>query len=320
MQRADPSSLQALHGQTMGTTWRVRLANLLFLPLEPVRVHIEAALALVVQQMSNWKSDSDISRFNQAPEGTWITVPPECFDVLSCALHWAHESGGAWDPTIGPLIHLWGFGPRSRPAVLPQQVPDAALLAQTRARVGYRRITVRPEKRQVMQPGGMQLDLCGIAKGYAVDAVAKALTTLGLEHFLVEIGGELRASGQRPDGQPWRVAIAAPMPNISQRALALRNLSIATSGDQWQAFEVAGQRYSHTLDPRTGWPVAHPFTSVTVLHAECMQADALATLLTVLGPEEGLAFAHARGIAAQWCQRTSAGLTTQTTPAFEEAL
>jgi len=301
----------------MGTTWRVRLANPQFLPLELVRARIEAALAQVVQQMSNWQADSDISRFNQAPAGAWVTIPPECFDVLSCALHWARESGGAWDPTIGPLINLWGFGPRNGPVVPPQQLPNAALLAQLRTQVGYQRITMQPEKRQVRQPGGMQLDLCGIAKGYAVDAVAKAISTLGLGHFLVEIGGELRASGQRPDGRPWRVAIAAAA-DLPQRTLALRNLSIATSGDQWQAFELAGRRYSHTLDPRTGWPVTHALTSVTVLHVECMQADALATLLTVLGPNEGLAFAGARGIAAQFCQRTPAGLLMQTTPAFEE--
>jgi len=317
MRHADPASLHTLHGQTMGTTWTVRLANPQFLPLEPLQTKLEAMLELVVRQMSNWQPDSDISRWNAAPAGTWQTFPPECFDVLACALHWAQGSGGAWDPTIAPLVKLWGFGPRERATVLPQQVPDAAALAATREQIGYQRIALLPEQRKVMQPGGIQLDLCGIAKGYAVDLLAQTLLASGLDHFLVEIGGELRSSGQRPDGQPWRVAIAAAAPNLPPYILTCQQpLSIATSGDQWHAFAVAGQRYSHTIDPRTGWPVTHDLASVTVLHAECMQADALATVLTVLGPQEGLLFAEERGIAARFCQRTPAGLVTHTTSAF----
>jgi len=229
----------------------------------------------------------------------------------------AKESAGAWDPTIGPLVKLWGFGPRANPTVLPHAVPDAAMLAKAHALVGYQHMALRPKERQVMQPGGMRLDLCGIAKGYAVDLCAEALAALGLNDFLLEIGGELRASGQRPDGLPWRVAIAAPDPSLPQTTLALRNLAIATSGDLWHAFEVNGKRYSHTLDPRSGQPVSHDLASVTVLHAECMQADALATVLTVLGPQEGLAFAARQNIAARLCRRTPDGGVTYTTPAFD---
>jgi len=297
----------------MGTTWTVHLANPQFVPLEPIRAAIETALGLVVRQMSNWQDDSNISCFNQAPAGTWLTFPPESFTVLSCALQWAKTSDGAWDPTIGPLVNIWGFGPCVSAVATRtlQTLPDAAAIAQARHRIGYQRIMLHPAQRRVLQPGNMHLDLCGIAKGYSVDLISQTLLTLGMKHFLVEVGGELRACGQRPDGLPWRVAIA------NAGTLPLHNLSIATSGDQWHVFEINGRRYSHTLDPRTGQPVTHNLASVTVLHAECMHADALATILTVLGPEEGLAFAKTRGIAALLCQRTTLGMEITTTPAWE---
>lgn len=314
LRAADPATLHTLRGEAMGTTWSVRLANPRFLPLEQVRAAIEEALALVVRQMSNWEQDSDISRFNCAEPGTWQALPPECFAVLSCALGWARESGGAWDPTVGPLVDLWGFGPAGHSA----QVPDAGAMARAQARVGHERIALRPAERLALQPGGAQVDLCGIAKGYSVDLVADALQALGLADFLVEVGGELRARGRRPDGQPWRVAVAGTArEGAPPRTLVLQDMAIATSGDHWHAFDQGGRRYSHTLDPRTGAPVAHALASVTVLHAECMQADALATVLTVLGPREGLAFAASRGVAALLCERTAQGLSMAMTPAFE---
>ena len=316
--RADPATLHTLGGEAMGTTWSVRLANPGFLPLEDARAAIERALALVVRQMSNWEADSDVSRFNRAEAGTWYALPPEFFAVLRCALGWAQGSGGAWDPTVGPLVDLWGFGPRADPlADRAARVPAAEALARARARVGHGRIALRPAERLALQPGGAHVDLSGIAKGYSVDLVVDALRALGLSDFLVEVGGELRACGQRPDGQPWRVAVASTaQPEAAPRALALRDMAIATSGDHWHAFDQGGRRYSHTIDPRTGEPVAHGLTSVTVLHAECMQADALATVLTVLGPRDGLAFAEARGLAALLCERTPAGPAALMTPAF----
>ena len=186
------------------------------------------------------------------------------------------------------------------------------------ARVDGLQRHLRPAERLALQPGGAQVDLCGIAKGYSVDLVADALQALGLADFLVEVGGELRARGRRPDGQPWRVAVAGTArEGAPPRTLVLQDMAIATSGDHWHAFDQGGRRYSHTLDPRTGAPVAHALASVTVLHAECMQADALATVLTVLGPREGLAFATSRGVAALLCERTAQGLSMAMTPAFE---
>ena len=317
MQRAEPASLQTLSGQAMGTSWSVRLVNPAFLPLEPLRASIEAALALVVRQMSPWEPDSDITRFNRAPPGHWQVLPAEFFKVLDSAFTWARASGGAWDPTVGPLVDAWGFGPRSDPgAPHGAVVPDSASLAAARARVGFQRVEVDAAGQRIRQPGHVALDLCGIAKGYAVDLVSDALAAQGVGDHLVEVGGELRARGTRPGGQPWRVAVECGDKRPDQ-ILALSNLAVATSGDRWHAFEQGGRRYAHTIDPRSGEPVRHALAAVTVLHAECMQADALATVLTVLGPQEGMAFARAHGVAAQFCERSGTGSVLSATPAFD---
>lgn len=324
MHRADPGSLHALGGQTMGTSWSVRIANPEFLPLAPVRALIEECLAQVVTQMSPWEPESDIFRFNHAAPGSWQTLPDEFFQVLQAALAWARASEGAWDPTVGPLVHLWGFGPRANPRAPHRAVvPNADSLAAARARVGFGRIGVDAARQRIRQPGGAALDLCGIAKGYAVDLVSRALRDHGLPNHLVEVGGELRAGGCRPDGQPWRVMVAGPEGVVSGAApqvLALRDMAVATSGDQWHAFEHGGRRYGHTIDPRSGEPIRHALAAVTVLHAECMHADALATVLTVLGPREGRAFAVAHGVAAQFLQHRGAGLVRTPTPAFVATL
>jgi len=311
----DAASLHHLAGQTMGTTWSVHLHNPRFLPLAATRAAIEAVLAQTIAQMSHWEEESSISRFNRAAAGTWQTLPDEFFTVLECALHWARASGGAWDPTLGALVAAWGFGPAGQGQKMPR-VPGEEAIAAARARCGWQRIALRGAQRQALQSGGVQLDLSGIAKGYAVDWLARCLAALGWRDFLVEIGGELRASGSRPGGAPWQVLLPA-----SGHTLALRcGQSIATSGDRWHAFEAGGQRYSHSIDPRSGRPVAHALTSVSVLHAECMQADVLATAITILGPRQGLAFAEQHGIAALLCQRGAHGMEQAMTRALAAQL
>ncbi|CAB5659287.1 Thiamine biosynthesis lipoprotein ApbE precursor [Delftia tsuruhatensis] len=315
LRRADPAALQTLAGEAMGTTWSVRLHNPGFLPLDAARQAIEDALALVVRQMSNWEEDSDLSRFNRAEAGSWHVLPPEFFAVLTCACDWASASGGAWDPTVGPLVDLWGFGPRARQEHV-AEIPDAQALRRARERVGWQRIALDRPRGRALQPGAVHVDFSGIAKGYAVDLVAERLAALGHADFLVEVGGELRARGRRPGGQAWRVAVAGMADQGVPMTLALKDMAIATSGDHWHAFEQGGRRYSHTIDPRSGEPVAHALASVTVLHAECMQADALATVLTVLGPRQGLDFAEQRGVAALLCERTPQGPAVAMTSAF----
>ncbi|MDM0023097.1 FAD:protein FMN transferase [Variovorax sp. J31P216] len=313
--RADPPTLQSVAGRSMGTSWSLRFDNPRMLALDDVRAGVQAALDRVVAQMSTWEPDSDISRFNRAEAGSRHLLEPGFAEVLACALQWAAASGGAIDPSIGPLVGLWGFGAHADASNAGP--PSSAALAEARARVGWQRLALDPETRTAVQPGAVELDLSGIAKGFAVDQASAALRALGLSDFLVEVGGELRAAGRRPGGDPWRVQVAAPAGAASHVALA--ELAIATSGDRWHVREHQGRRWSHTLDPRTGEPVRDALASVTVLHRECMQADALATVLTVLGPEDGLAFAERHAVPALFVCRDDRGPRIVTSAGWPDA-
>ncbi|AOY94974.1 thiamine biosynthesis protein ApbE [Cupriavidus sp. USMAA2-4] len=326
-------------GEAMGTTWSVLAA----LPAragtgvadgaqgmdaveglagvestDAVQAAIDGVLAGVVAQMSNWRGDSDIGRYNRAAPGTWLTLPADAAAVVACALQVARDSGGAYDPSAGPLVDLWGFGPAPRRSTPP--APAEVELA--RARCGWQRVGFDAAERRLQQPGGLSLDLCAIAKGFAVDAVSRRLAALGLPHHLVEIGGELRGAGTKPDGTPWWVELETPAADTggARTLVALYGLAVATSGDYRRYFDCGGRRYAHTLDPRTGYPASHALASVTVLHAECMLADALSTALTVLGPEAGLAFARGRQLAARFLLRTPHGFEERLSPAFEAML
>ncbi|WP_255578119.1 MULTISPECIES: FAD:protein FMN transferase [Comamonas] len=303
MQLQQDRSLQTLGGATMGTTWSLRLVNPDYAPLAPVYALVQSTLDEVIAQMSNWEADSRLSRFNAAAPGSWHELPAELAQVIDAALHWAQVCDGAWDPTVGALVALWGYGPRAQPQQAHSgQLPSEAEVAQALRHCGYQRLQWEPAQRRLLQPGGLQLDLSGIAKGFAVDWVAQRLQAAGWQHGLLEIGGEILGWGQRPDGQPWRVAVAGLPPeaqgSATPEAVPLQGGALATSGDHWHVFTQGGRRYSHTIDPRTGQPVAHALTSITVFHAACMHADALATVLTVLGPQAGWDFALAQHVAA----------------------
>lgn len=309
-------------GETMGTTWSV---SAVLAPGqaddrgEAIEAGIRAVLDGVIAQMSNWSDTSDLSRFNHAAADCWVTLPDDCFGVLQAALQTARDSGGAYDPTAGPLVDLWGFGPAGRRAATPS-VDD---VLRARERCGWQRLDVDAGRRRVRQPGGVSLDFCAIAKGFAVDAVSRHLDAQGLAHHLVEIGGELRGQGLKPDGMPWWVELESPTADGAAPArtlVALLGLSVATSGDYRRYFERDGQRSAHTIDPRTGYPAAHALASVTVIHRDCMLADALSTALTVLGPQAGMAFAQRHALAARFLVRTPDGFDERTTPAFAAML
>lgn len=310
---AMPTASAALAGATMGTTWSARLALPRGRTEAAARHAIQAALDEVVAQMSTWEPDSDITRYNRAATG-WQTLPAGFFHVLSHALALAEDSGGAYDPTVGPLVNAWGFGPHQRAF----EPPSPSAIEAARARCGWRRVQLDAQHQAALQPGGAYLDLSSIAKGYGVDRAAMALDALGITQYLVEVGGELRARGKRPDGQPWRVAIEVPDASDDHAlALPLRDHSIATSGDYRRHAGNGDERYAHTIDPRTGLPVRNGLASVTVLHPGCMQADALATALTVLGEEEGLAYARRHELAALFILRERDAWRVVATPAFQ---
>lgn len=310
---APAAALHTLSGATMGTTWSVKLVAAAS-ALPALERGVQARLDQVVAQMSTWESDSDISRYNRAEAGSRHVLPAEFGEVLQAALALAADSDGAYDPTVGPLVDLWGFGPAGARA----QAPAADALAAARARVDWRRLGYDAATRELSQPGGAYLDLSSIAKGYGVDRVADWLLAQGVEHCLVEVGGELRGHGRRPDGGAWRVAIEQPGGSAGDAAavIALDGDAIATSGDYRRYFDADGRRYAHTLDPRSGAPIDSELASVTVLHARCMHADGLATALGVLGARAGLAYANRRGLAALFVVREGERFVARSTPAF----
>src|SRR5690554_1011523 len=297
-----PPPQYQLSGATMGTVWQVRLSELPEgMDLGAVNAELEQLLELVNQQMSTYRHDSVISQYNQAEAGTWHTVPPEFALVLTTALELADISHGAFDPTVGPLVNLWGFGPQARS----ETTPTAETIQQVKAEVGWEKIQTRQQGREVLQPGGIYLDFSAIAKGYAVDLLGERLTELGVSGWLVDIGGDLRTYGYKSDGEPWFIAVERPNTQVREAGsiLALHGKAVATSGDYRNYYDTQEGHFSHTIDPRTGWPVEHQLASVTVLEESCMLADGLATLLTVLGPKEGLAFAEAQGLEVYFIER-----------------
>lgn len=316
--------VQSAQGSTMGTTWSVRAVLPASHEAPTWHVDAQAVLDRVDGQMSTYKPQSALSRFNGAPAGTWHVLPPECFDVVKHALDVARDSGGAYDPTVGPLVNLWGFGPdaaRSEP-------PTDDEITVARERVGWWKLRLDDATRSLYQPGGIYLDLSSVAKGYSVDLVGRHLDALGIDAWLVEVGGELKGKGNKPDGSPWRIGIERPgaataavnrVEQLSQ-VLALSGRAIATSGDYRRHFEAAGRSFTHHIDPRTGYPVPHSVASVSVLARDALQADPMGTLMTVLGPDEGMAFAQARDLAVMFILHGEHGLEERLSPAFAVAL
>lgn len=308
--------IASLGGHTMGTTWQVKLVVARTRDLPPLHTGIQAQLDAIVAQMSTWEAGSDISRFNRADSGSVHPLPPLFAQVLDAALDIAARSGGAFDPTVGPLVALWGFGAHAHA----QRIPDPAVLAATRARCGWQRLLWRDGALQ--QPGGVALDLSAIAKGFGVDQVGHWLREQGVRAALVDVGGELYGYGRKPDGQPWRVLVEAgpeeeASTDLPPRVLGLDDLAVATSGDRWHHFEQDGAQFSHTLDPRSGAPVTRAAAAVTVVARDAMHADGWATALTVMGVEQGLAFARAHDLAVRYVSRGSNGIEEHMSPAFE---
>jgi FAD:protein FMN transferase len=295
--------ISTLTGQTMGTTWTVRYLNAKHQSSQQpsdneIRLLIQHELDLVVAQMSTWQEDSNLSVFNSAEANTWHALPAPFYAVLDCALKIATDTDGAFDPTIGPLVNAWGFGPNG-PRTSP---PDVAEVNALQSRCGWQKLQLDNIGMRVLQPGGVYVDFSGIAKGYSVDRIAHAMQAAGLEHYLVEVGGELYGAGIKPDGQPWWVALETTpeAASMAESVIALHGVAVASSGNYRRYFEHAGQRYAHTIDPHTGFPIdtsSNAVVSVTVVHAECMVADALATAMTVMGVDAALAYAEKNAIA-----------------------
>ena len=289
----------------MGTSWSVRIAD----APSGCEDTIRDVLARIIAQMSNWEAGSDISRFNRSRIGQWVSLPADLMTVLRAGIDMAKLSGGAFDPAVGRLVDSWGFG------------PSGIYAPSSRSNHASPWTAIEVGEQQARRTADVTLDFSGIAKGFAVDAVAQRLRDLGARHFLVEIGGELRGDGIRPDGQPWWVDVESP-PGLGLPTLriALCGLSVATSGD-YRRFRVENDRLlSHSIDPATGMPIANHVASVSVLHESAMMADAWATAITVLGHQSGMTLATRHGIAARLIRREDDGGQEYMTPALATML
>ena len=310
-----------LSGRSMGTTWHVTYLPAPAAKGDPpgyIQKEIESILDKVNLSMSTYRSDSEISRFNVLVVDEWLAISAGFVTVLDAALTVGEASGGAYDVTVGPLVNLWGFGPQARE----DSVPDKGELEVLLQHVGQGKLRLDRQGRKLLKTDELSLDFSSVAKGYAVDLVANWLGSRGVNDYLVEVGGEMRLSGKKSGGELWRVAIESPdsLHGSVATAISLSDSAVATSGDYRNYFEVDGKRFSHTIDPRTGYPVEHDLVSVTVVHSRAMMADAWATALTVLGADRAMEVALTEGLAVYFIRREGDSYISSYSPPFENYL
>lgn len=301
-----------IDGPTMGTTYRIKIVDA-DVDEARLREEIDQELRRINDLMSTYIPESEISRFNRAPLGEWIPVSGDLLEVVALARQIHQDSGGAFDPTVGPLVNLWGFGPNPGD----QRVPGDDEIAATRTRVGFDLLASSQEA--LKRDGEIYVDLSAIAKGYGVDQVAELLDRHRIVNYLVEVGGELRARGRNDRNQPWRIAIERPDTGyrVPFETVNLSDLAMATSGDYRNFFEIDGVRYSHTIDPATGRPITHNLASVTVIAETAALADGMATAINVMGSERGLSLAEELNLAVFVIIKTAQGYVEQHSTAFE---
>ena len=305
-----------LSGSTMGTQFSVVVVTNLAFDQQHLQTQIHAALEDIEQRMSTYRDNSELSAFNQSTSTDWVPVSKELCGAIDEAIGFGELSDGAFDITVGPLVNLWGFGPdasRNEP-------PSDEAIDEARAKIGQNYLHADCDIPAIRKDhADLYIDLSAYAKGLAADDIAAVLDENSMSNYLVEIGGDLRARGHNARMERWRVAIEKPdRPGSAvEKIIHISDLSVATSGDYRNFFEFEGQRYSHTIDPRSGRPVAHDLASVTVLGDSAAFADAMATALMVLGPEAGLAFAEREGIAADLLLRNGDTITEQMSTEFK---
>jgi thiamine biosynthesis lipoprotein len=297
--------LLMVDGETMGTTWSAQFVSedpehkVERADLQALYDALNAELIAVNQQMSTYIEDSEISRFNASTSTEWFAVSLPLAVLVDQAIEIGRKADGLYDVTVAPLVELWGFG--AGPDHGRTEVPKDAAIEAALRNVGLGNLEVRLDppalKKQIP---GLRIDLSSIAKGYGVDRLGAVMEASGYHIWFVEIGGEIRASGEKAKGQPWRVGIERPTSGerVSQRLIDLRDAAVATSGNYRNFFESGGQSFAHTIGPRSGRPVMNTAASVTVVAVHCATADAWATALMALGAERGIEIAEREGIAA----------------------
>jgi FAD:protein FMN transferase len=279
----------AFSGKTMGTTYHIKVVKGIFTHTANLQKKIDARLDQINKSMSTFIKDSEISRFNSDHNaGKKFMISDDFYNVLTVAKKIYEETGGAWDGTVKPLVDLWGFGNGKIRDTLPEKSQIQELLPG----VGFNNIEISPDHYLIKKKASTSLDLASIAKGYGVDQVAALIRDNGIDNFLVEIGGEVFASGYRKDGKKWKIGINRPRENAPldqvYKVVDIHDKGFATSGDYRNFFEVHHKRFSHIIDPRNGYPVDNGVVSVSILADTCTYADGLATAVMVLGYKKGI--------------------------------
>ncbi|NRA19944.1 MAG: FAD:protein FMN transferase [Oceanospirillaceae bacterium] len=309
---AEPQLL-SIEGRTMGTSYHIKwVSDESTDNSQQLKIAADKLLIEINQAMSTYIADSELSKFNQLASGSKVQVSAALYQVLTLAQQISRDSKGAYDITVGPLINLWGFGPDKRVT----KAPSEAQIAAIRPRVGYQHLVLLADN-YIQKNAQLYVDLSSIAKGFAVDQLAKLMDSYAYSAYLVEIGGELITKGLKPGEQPWRIAIESPVTGrVVQRVVRVDDIAVATSGDYRNYFEDAGTRYSHIINTVTGRPITHNLASVTVLADNCALADALATTFLAMGKEKAYQYALAHNIDAFFISKSAQGFTELMTPGF----
>lgn len=311
----------SFRGRTMGTTYHVQIAgaDVDAWSVERLQAAVDAELLAVNEAMSTYMPESEISQFNRLEAGVWMPIGDRFREVFGRSAQLNRLTEGAFDPTLGPLIDLWGFG--AKPIGTDFPTPDQ--IDQALSETGFQHLELT-EKGLRKHREGVEVNVSAIAKGYGVDRVAEFLESEGFENLYVEIGGELVCTGVNGGGVPWRIGIQIPSPGAGESALqvvGLDNAALATSGD-YRNYSVSDEGFRHhILDPRTGRPATHTLASVSVITDDCMNADAIATALFVMGTGDGYEWVKAQeGVEALFIDREGEGYSITATEGFEETL
>lgn len=299
----------------MGTVYNVKYVDTAGVDAQALAAGIEQELAKINQLMSTYIQVSELSRFNNWASTEPFPVSGETIAVIQEAKRLGELSNGLLDVTVGPLVNIWGFGPSNKP----KTIPSSADIANAKKVVGYDKLIIEGNTLTKTDPS-LYVDLSTIAKGYAVDRLAAILEEFGLNNYLVEIGGEMRLAGLKQSQEPWKIAIEKPemTTRSTQKIISVGNNAIATSGDYRNYYEEDGVRYSHLIDPKTGYPISHNLVSVTVIHPSSMTADGLATALNVMGTEKALALAEQEGLAVFLIARENGVFKEYSSSAFQK--
>ncbi len=317
--RAEP--VLEIAGPTMGTYYSVKVVR----PPDgtseqALRKGIEGVLAQVISLISTYDPSSQLSQLNRNPSTDWIAIPAELLAVIEEGQRESALSGGAFDITVGPLVNLWGFGPT--PGT--DQAPSEQAIGEALARVGYQKLHLRAAPPAIRkQRGDMYIDLSALGEGYGADRIAAYLDAQGVHNYMAAIAGAIRVRGTNAQGEPWAIAIEEPVPGerAAHRVIHVSDMGLSTSGDYRNFFDQDGRRYSHEIDPHTGYPTTDHLGSATAVSHTAMRADGLATALMVLGEQRGPAMAERRGLAAYFIiHETGGGFSDRNTKAFEPYL